>query len=43
METVDAVRSQGIALDAWTARVVDRVLLRKRSRDTGFGESDEAS
>jgi len=38
METVDAVRTQGIAVDAWTARVVDRVLLRKKPRDTGFGE-----
>ncbi|HEY3672867.1 MAG TPA: hypothetical protein VGN51_18150 [Acidimicrobiia bacterium] len=36
METVDAVRSQGIGVDEWTARVVDRVLLRKRPRNTGF-------
>jgi hypothetical protein len=40
METVDAARSQGIAVDAWTARVVDRVLLRKQPRDTSFGERD---
>jgi hypothetical protein len=39
METVDAVRSQGVNVDAWAARVVDRVLLRKQPRDTGFGES----
>lgn len=38
METVDAVRSQGITIDAWTARIVDRVLLRKQPRDTGFDE-----
>jgi hypothetical protein len=36
METVDAVRSQGVALDEWTSRVVDRILLRKQPRDTGF-------
>ncbi len=43
METVDAARTQGIALDAWAARVVDRVLLRKRPRDTSFGGEREAS
>jgi hypothetical protein len=36
METVDAIRSQGITVDAWAARIVDRVLLRKQPRDTGF-------
>lgn len=36
METVDAVRSQGINVDAWAARVVDKVLLRKQPRDTAF-------
>jgi hypothetical protein len=36
METVDAVRSQGIALDQFTARVVDRVLFRKRPRDVAI-------
>jgi hypothetical protein len=41
METVDAVRSQGIALDSWTARVVDRVLLRRQPRDVGFDGGDE--
>jgi hypothetical protein len=41
METVDAVRSQGIGVDEWAARVVDRVLMRKRPRDTGFGSSDD--
>ena len=39
METVDAVRSQGITIDAWTSRVVDRVMLRKQPRDTGFDQS----
>jgi hypothetical protein len=38
METVDAIRSQGISVDAWTSRVVDRVLLRKQPRETGFDE-----
>jgi len=33
METVDAVRSQGISLDRLSARLVDRVLFRKRPRD----------
>jgi hypothetical protein len=42
METVDAVRSQGISVDAWAARVVDRVLLRKQPRDTGFDPDGEA-
>ena len=32
-EAVDAVRSQGIALDGWVARVVDKVLFRKEPRD----------
>lgn len=36
MEGVDAIRSQGVAVDEWSARVVDKVLLRKRPRDTGF-------
>jgi hypothetical protein len=40
-ETVDAVRSQGITVDAWAARVVDRVLMRKQPRDTGFGATGE--
>jgi len=43
METVDAARTQGIALDAWAARVVDRVLLRKQPRDTRFGDERVAS
>jgi hypothetical protein len=42
METVDAVRTQGITIDEWTARVVDRILLRKRPRDTAFSPRDEA-
>jgi hypothetical protein len=36
METVDALRTQGITVDDWTSRVVDRVLLRKQPRNTGF-------
>jgi hypothetical protein len=43
METVDAVRSQGINIDEWTARVVDRVLLRKRPRDTRFDARDDGN
>src|SRR5262249_6110993 len=31
-EAVDALREQGMAIDAWSARVVDRVLFRKRPR-----------
>ncbi len=38
MEGVDAVRSQSVAVDEWTSRVVDRVLFRKRPRDTRFGD-----
>jgi hypothetical protein len=41
METVDAVRTQGILIDEWTARIVDRILLRKKHRDTEFAEQDE--
>ena len=41
METVDAVRSQGISIDGWTARVVDRVLLRKQPRDVEFTSRDD--
>ncbi len=36
METVDAVRSQGITIDAWAERIVDKVLFRKQPRDTTF-------
>jgi len=36
METVDAVRTQGISLDEWSARVVDRIMLRKRPRDVAL-------
>jgi hypothetical protein len=39
MEGVDAVRTQSVTVDAWTSRVVDRILLRKQPRDTGFGDS----
>jgi len=31
-EAIDALRDQGMAIDAWSARVVDRVLFRKRPR-----------
>jgi hypothetical protein len=41
METVDAIRSQGITIDEWTSRVVDRILLRKKARDTTFASEDE--
>jgi hypothetical protein len=41
METVDALRSQGIALDGWTERVVDRVLFRKQTREVTV-EGDES-
>lgn len=42
METVDAVRTQGMTLDEWTSRVVDRVLFRKERRDSGFdAQSDD--
>jgi hypothetical protein len=40
METVDAARSQGVAVDQWTARVVDRVLFRKGPRDTGLASEE---
>lgn len=41
METVDAVRSQGIALDQWTSRVVDKVLFRKQPRNVEFEHGSE--
>jgi hypothetical protein len=41
METVDAVRTQGITVDEWTSRVVDRILLRKKPRDTAFATRDD--
>jgi hypothetical protein len=41
MEGVDAVRTQSVTVDAWTSRVVDRILLRKQPRDTGFDGEDE--
>jgi hypothetical protein len=31
-EAVDALREQGMALDAWSARVVDRILFRRKPR-----------
>jgi hypothetical protein len=43
METVDAVRTQGITIDEWTARIVDRILLRKQPRDTEFATADDES
>lgn len=39
METVDALRSQGIALDELAARLVDRVLLRHQPRDVTIDSS----
>ena len=36
-EAVDAVRSQSIALDQFTGRVVDRLLFRKQPRDVEIG------
>ena len=41
METVDAVRTQGITVDEWTSRVVDRILFRKHPRDTTFATGDD--
>jgi hypothetical protein len=38
-EAVDAVRSEGIAIDGWVARVVDKVLLRKEPRDVAIGDA----
>jgi hypothetical protein len=38
-EAVDAVRSEGIAIDTWIARIVDKVLLRKEPRDLGMSEA----
>jgi hypothetical protein len=40
METVDAVRSQSIALDHFTGRVVDRLLFRKKPRDVEIGPDE---
>lgn len=37
-EAVDALRSQGIALDDFASRLVDRVLFRGRPRDVTIGE-----
>jgi hypothetical protein len=36
-EAIDALRSQGIALDVLTAKLVDRVLLRRKPRDLEVG------
>jgi cobalamin-dependent methionine synthase I len=36
-EAVDALRSEGIALDGWAARIVDKVLLRRNSRNVELG------
>jgi hypothetical protein len=43
LETVDAVRSQGIALDAWTSRLVDRMLFRKQPREVEFEPGPEST
>jgi hypothetical protein len=42
-ETFDALRSQGIALDDFASRLVDRVLFRGRSRDVSFGGDEPAA
>jgi hypothetical protein len=39
METVDAVRTQTIALDNFTGRIVDKILFRKQPRDVTLGSS----
>ena len=41
METVDAVRSQGISLDQWTSRVVDKMLFRKQPRNVELEHGSE--
>jgi hypothetical protein len=41
MEGIDAARTQSVTVDAWTARVVDRILLRKQPRDTGFDRTGD--
>ncbi len=38
METVDAFRSEGIALDGWLTRTVDKVLFRGRTRELDVGD-----
>ena len=38
-ETVDAQRTQGIALDAFASRLVDRILFRGRDRDVVIGDA----
>jgi hypothetical protein len=41
METVDALRTQGIALDEFASRLVDKLLLRKQPRDVTIGAPTE--
>lgn len=41
METVDALRGQGIAIDAFASRLVDKVLMRKQPRDLRIGAPAE--
>ena len=38
-EAVDASRSEGISLDVWTSRVVDKVMFRRKPRDLEVGGS----
>ncbi len=38
METVDAFRSEGIAVDGWLTKTVDKVLFRGRVRDLDVGD-----
>ena len=38
-EAVDAVRSEGIAIDGWMSRVVDKVMQRKEPRDVVIGDA----
>jgi hypothetical protein len=38
-EAIDSLREQGMALDAFGARVVDRVLFRKRPRETALRDT----
>jgi hypothetical protein len=43
METVDALRSQGIALDAWTSRVIDKMLFRRQPREVELERGPEST
>jgi hypothetical protein len=43
METVDALRTQGIALDEFASRLVDKLLFRGRTRDVTIGDATDAT